>query len=336
MTLPVVSARKEVIQILRDERSSIDSTTLALANAYVALGTPTKEQVEAFKTDLIANLNTLNGYSLANGKIVKSKAAQELLDFVQAAALENRVTENSNDIDNWVGTIDAGELTADRIDAGSGPFSVNLIPALDASNVPTGVFAVSQIPALDAYQPSGSYLTSSDLNGYQQSSSSFSASYIDGTLDASNIPALDASNVPTGVFAVSQIPALDAYQPSGSYLTSSDLNGYQQSSSSFSASYIDGTLDASNIPALDASKINVAATTLASLFNIRDQIDRVYIPDLHTDMITDGTLHVERLPSLDASQITTGTFAASMVGSLASCLQANPNDYAAFVDCMGF
>ena len=65
-------------------------------------------------------------------------------------------------------------------------------------------------------------------------------------------------------------------------------------------------LDASDIPSLNASKINAGT------------LDAARIPSLDASKIATGTLDAARIPNLDASKITSGTFAVARIPDLSS------------------
>ena len=65
-----------------------------------------------------------------------------------------------------------------------------------------------------------------------------------------------------------------------------------------------GTLDAARIPSLDASKITTGT------------LDAARIPNLDASKINAGTLDAARIPNLDASKITSGTFDAARIPDL--------------------
>lgn len=90
---------------------------------------------------------------------------------------------------------------------------------------------------------------------------------IQGTVDESNIPNLDASKVTTGMFNTDQIPELSADK-----ITS-------------------GKLNSDRIPDLDASKIATGT------------FDTDRIPDLDADKITSGELNQNQIPELDIAKV---------------------------------
>ena len=91
------------------------------------------------------------------------------------------------------------------------------------------------------------------------------------TIAAAKIPALPASKITSGVFAIGRIPGLTAGK-----ITS-------------------GTLHVDRIPALPATKINTGVFNTAR------------IPGIGANKIISGTLGVNRIPSLSASKITSDT-----------------------------
>ncbi|EFM12285.1 hypothetical protein PaecuDRAFT_0965 [Paenibacillus curdlanolyticus YK9] len=105
-------------------------------------------------------------------------------------------------------------------------------------------------------------------------------------LSASQIPALDASKMTSGVLDAARIPVLDVNKMTAGAL---DVNRIPALDASKIAS---GVLDAACIPALDANKI---ASGL---------LDAAQVPTLDASKIATGTLDIGRLPSIPASQIT--------------------------------
>ncbi|WP_202113378.1 hypothetical protein [Paenibacillus sp. MMS18-CY102] len=135
---------------------------------------------------------------------------------------------------------------------GTAPDDVTITIALDESVRQTSCLQANRMPELSASQ-----IPALDAG-----------KIVTGVLDATQIPALDAGKIATGVLDAAQIPALDA----GKIAT--------------------GVLDAAQIPALDAGKIATGV------------LDAAQIPTLDASKIAAGTLDVDRLPSIPASRIT--------------------------------
>lgn len=143
-----------------------------------------------------------------------------------------------------------------------------------------------------------------------------SAGNIQVGIDMASFPAIDASKVTAGTFALAQIGNIDASQVNTGVLAVARIPGLDASqitAGSFATaripfldtSYISsGTFATARIPDLDTSK--VVSGTFAT----------ARIPDLDTSKIVSGTFTLARIPDLDAAKITSGTFASARLGTL--------------------
>lgn len=137
--------------------------------------------------------------------------------------------------------------------SGSGlTFLDNLIPGLDASKIITGQFAQEMVDglveALEATAQAvidaivnlinGTSLTGQTTADLEAALQAFPANFVNGILNALNIPALDTSKITTGTFANSFVPGLVSL-----------INAL------FGSGTIGATILAALVPGLDASKI---------------------------------------------------------------------------------
>lgn len=120
------------------------------------------------------------------------------------------------------------------------------------------------------------------------------------TSDTNNLLPLDGSRAMTGSLNMASHKITNL---SNGTANNDAVNYYQLMNSTVSASRISGTLSASNIPNLSASKIT-SGTFSASR-----------IPDLDASQITSGQFNTARIPNLSASKITSGVLSVANGGT---------------------
>lgn len=229
------------------------------------------------------------------------------------------------------------------------------IPNLDASKITTGTISINRIPTIpqvltnqnDITTLQGSLTTLSNqvanlnfggLTDVTLTSvaanqlvkyNSTTSKWENGVLAATDIPALDASKITSGVFDLARIPtipqvttntnAIASLQSTSQSVTSlSDTeiatlaNGHVLVYESATSKWKNRLLLASDVPNLDAAKITtgsfhvdrIPALDAAKITSGVLAVAR--IPTLPASSITSGVLGVARIPDLDASKITTG------------------------------
>ena len=135
----------KIRQILREEGGSISADTLTASNNYLAIASPTDEDTATFQSFLQTNLVSLSALNSTNGKVTKSKVAQNLLDVVDASILSNTVTSNMNDILTLqVDTGTMGDLT-----------SVTPLGADAPTSLSEGLVTITNKVGTDALDPAG-------------------------------------------------------------------------------------------------------------------------------------------------------------------------------------
>ena len=213
---------------------------------------------------------------------------------------------------SWITTISASKITGVIASSNLGTGTVNGTKFLRDDNtwqsITTGtVTSVGVSMPTNEFNVSSSPITSAGVISIdwksQTASTFFAAPTINGVptfraIVPSDIPALDAAKIATGVFTTGQIPDLDA------------------------AKIVSGVLDVLRIPNLDAAKIVTGVFTAGQIPNLdaakitTGTFDALRIPNLDAVKITSGTLDVLRIPNMDAAKITTGMFTASQIPTL--------------------
>lgn len=189
--------------------------------------------------------------------------------------------------------------------SGSGlTFLENLIPGLDASKIISGQFAQEMVDglveALEATAQAvidaivnlinGTSLTGQTLADLEAALQAFPANFVNGILNALNIPALDTSKITTGTFANSFVPGLVSL-----------INAL------FGSGTIGATILAALVPGLDASKI------ITGLFG------QSQVSGLTTDLAAKATTTTAALA------VANNNFASDLSGWNASVTAAGPS-----------
>jgi len=207
--------------------------------------------------------------------------------------------------------------------------SATNIPGLDASKIISGAFNQVQIPALTGTW--GKTIAASLVSGALVNATlaaaaltagaipagvTIAGSALTSAISAANVPALDATKITSGVFALAQIPTgslgsaniadlqtvIDGiYQAMHGGTTTGNLaSTVKPSLLNIPGANIITAIAASIVPALDASKVTTGVFTTG------------LIPNLPASIITSGTLAAAQIPGLDATKIISGTFANAM------------------------
>lgn len=224
---------------------------------------------------------------------------------------------------NPVSLIGAAAGIFQPILSGAGSFLGGLIPGLDASKIVSGSFPLSMITGL--IDTGGQIVTSlltvplSVITGLLSG----------GTILGSLIPGLDASQITSGSFSLTQLPSTvlnSVVGVAGSLINS--VLGLGVIPNLPASQTTSGTFTGSLIPGLDASKITSGIFTLAQLpTTVLNSVTGVassllsgvlglgLIPNLPASQTTSGTFAGGLIPGLDASKITSGIFTLSQLPS---------------------
>ena len=127
------------------------------------------------------------------------------------------------------------------------------------------------------------------------------------TPNTNNLLPLDGSRAMTGALNMDSHKITNL---SNGTSNNDAVNYYQLMNSTVSASRISGTLSASNIPNLSASKITSGTFSTSR------------IPDLDASQITSGQFNTARIPNLSASKITSGVLSVANGGTGVSSLSS--------------
>ena len=127
------------------------------------------------------------------------------------------------------------------------------------------------------------------------------------TPNTNNLLPLDGSRAMTGALNMDSHKITNL---SNGTSNNDAVNYYQLMNSTVSASRISGTLSASNIPNLSASKITSGTFSTSR------------IPSLDASKITSGQFNTDRIPNLSASKITSGILSVANGGTGVSSLDA--------------